>query len=102
MEEKILTGKMAALQIADEAVRELGYTPKRLKEETRLTFPTLRRIHNQKLKGKSPVNYYLEKFISILEKEYQRLLRQADTKGMNYILRIMRKILLSEHFISYS
>lgn len=101
MKQKIISGPKAALMIAYKAITKLGYTHKRLKEETKLTLPTLRRIRDSNLGERSPVNYYLDKFISLLEKEYKRLVNEADTAGMNAFLRIFHEILLAEHYMHH-
>ena len=101
------TGKKAALKVAYEAIIEpkkyknnktkSKYPFAQLKKMTGLSLPTLRRISKNELGEKSPIDYYIGVFVSLLEKEYQSAEAMADTAKMNTMLRIMREILLLEH-----
>ena len=101
------TGKKAALRVAYEAVMEpkkvannvtkTKYTHARLKKITFISRPTLRRISRNELGEKSPIDYYIGAFLSILDKEYQSAVEEGNTAKMNTKLRNMREVLLLEH-----
>ena len=94
------TGKRDALKEAYEAVKKLGYTHKRLgKENLGVIDNTLRNVRDGKPMKGCTVDFYLDLFVSILDKESQKCFKQADTDGGRKIYKTMRKILLLEHGI---
>lgn len=94
------TGKRAALKVAYEALKELGYTHKRLvKENLGVNDNTLRNVRDGKPTKGCTIDFYLSLFVSILDKESQKCFKQADTDGGRRIYKTMLKILLLEHGI---
>ena len=88
-------GLGAALNMAYDAVIALGITHQQLVTENLLVnFNTLRRIRAGKA-GKPVIDWsYLQLFVSILEKEYQRRIQQGGD-GATDLLRTLKNILLA-------
>lgn len=91
---------VAALNIAYKAVMALGYNHQRLVDgNLGVNYNTLRRIRDGKAGKPVTDKYFLQLFVSILEKEYQHRLSEADLQGTREILRAMRCILLADQEI---
>lgn len=86
METKTLkpTGPAAALKIAYDAVTKvLNYSHKKLREETRWDYKTLRKIRDGELGNRSPVTYYLCMLMQILTKAYEHsIVTDGGTKAI--------------------
>ena len=92
------TGKRAALKIAYDAIKELGYTHQGLvKKNLGVIYKTLRNIRDDKPMKDCTIDFYLKLFVSLLDKESQNRFMVADTEGGGRIYKTMIKILLVEH-----
>lgn len=81
------TGPAVALKIAYDAVKEnLNYSHKRLRDETGLTYNTLRKIRNGDLGRRSPVIYYLHVLMRILHKAYSQSIIQMQDGATKAVL----------------
>jgi len=91
------TEKTQALTIAYEAVMRIGYSHKRLiRENLGVNDRTLSRIHSGKAGKPSTDRFYLRLFVTLLKREYDRLLSEADTAGTRALLRTLSQILYAE------
>lgn len=87
-------GLGAALNMAYDAVMALGITHQQLVAENLLVnFNTLRRIRAGKAGKPATDRFFLQLFVTILEKEYQRRIRRGGD-GATDILRTQKNILL--------
>lgn len=89
METKSLipTGPAAALNTAYNAVTQiLNYSHKRLRDETGLTYNTLRKIRDGNLGKRSPAIYYLQVLMRILHKAYSQSIIQMQDGATKAVL----------------
>ena len=87
-------GLRAALSMAYNAVMALGITHQQLVgEHPNVNYNTLRRIREGKAGKPATDRFFLQLFVTILEKEYQRRIRRGGD-GATDILRTQKNILL--------
>ena len=93
-------GLVAAIGMAYSAVIALGITHQQLvKEYTSVSHNTLRRIRAGKVGKPVTDRFFLQLFVTILEKEYQRRIQRGGD-GATDMLRTMKNVLLAELEIS--
>lgn len=81
------TGPSIALKIAYDAVTKiLNYSHKRLRDETGLTYNTLRKIRDGDLGKRSPAIYYLHVLMRILHKAYSQSIIQMQDGAAKAVL----------------
>ena len=91
-----------ALTIAYQAVMRIGYTHQRLVEENfGVNYPTLRRIQSGKPGRPGTDRFYLTLFVTLLKREYDRLMANADTAGTRTILKTLSSILYADLSIPF-
>lgn len=84
-----------ALQIAYKGVCTLGLTHARLiAKDCTLTYKILRRIRDGRLGNRGTDEYYLQKFVRIIDEEYRLRIRNGG-EDATQILRMERDILLA-------
>ena len=87
----------SALEIAYKVVMGLGYTHSQLVkkfQKYRVNYPTLRRIREGKPVKQCTADFYLQKFVNLINKEYEQCM-QMGGDGATDLLRKMRLILLA-------
>lgn len=95
-------GLRTALSIAYNAIIALGISHQQLVgEHPDVNYNTLRRIREGKAGKPATDRYFLQLFVTILEKEYQRRIRRGGD-GATDILRILKNVHLAELEISLS
>ncbi len=82
------------------AVIRLGYTHQRLvKENYGVTYPTLRRVRDGKTMKPATHFFYMQLFLGLLAREYQRRVRHGGD-GANEILQCIASVTLAKYGIS--
>ena len=87
----------SALEIAYKVVMGLGYTHSQLVkkfQKYRVNYPTLRRIREGKPVKQYTADFYLQKFVSLIDEKYEQCM-QMGGEGATDLLRMMRRILLA-------
>ena len=87
----------SALEIAYKVVMGLGYTHSDLVKkfhDVGVNYPTLRRIRDGKPVKQCTADFYLQKFVNLINKEHEQCV-QMGGDGATDLLRKMRLILLA-------
>ena len=87
----------SALEIAYKVVMGLGYTHSDLVKkfhDVGVNYPTLRRIRDGKPVKQCTADFYLQKFVSLIDEKYEQCM-QMGGEGATDLLRKMRLILLA-------
>lgn len=95
------TGPADALKYAYEFLVSQKYTHKKLRDLTGISWDSLRKIRDDMLGEKSPIDgYYLPKFYDVLEEEKANRLRNGGDKTIECLLAIDKTSCL-EHNVRY-